>query len=249
MDQSENAADEVTALAGPRQQYVVARRASAAPFWNAASPTENEGDIWELFEVYRRSANRYLNQYFDCLDRLRASSADISAGGRSQEIAIRGNSEGESDVWLLKISHDSAVRDLVALDKILDKAKSEGKPRGRDISPALKLWTFTCSILALIIPKKVTPTLFQVPPTFFQVSPTFFQVSPTFFQVSSVFFQVGAIAGALLLTSRIFRKPPRVNRLDPVQHKVLDLIRSFEQDAMKQRDRGEVLISPVDLDT
>jgi hypothetical protein len=84
MDQSENAADEVTALAGPRQQEVGARRASAAPFWNAASPTENEGDIWELFEVYRRSANRYLNQYFDCLDRLRASSADINADGRSQ---------------------------------------------------------------------------------------------------------------------------------------------------------------------
>ncbi|KAJ4217611.1 hypothetical protein NW759_008919 [Fusarium solani] len=221
MDQSENAADEVTALAGPRQQEVGARRASAAPFWNAASPTENEGDIWELFEVYRRSANRYLNQYFDCLDRLRASSADINAGGRSQEIAIRENSEAEGDVWLLKISHDSAVRDLAALDKILDKAKSEEKPRGRAVSPVVALWTFTCSVLALAIPKKV----------------------------ASAFFEFGALAGALLLTFRIVRKPPRVNRLDPVQHKVRDLIRLFEQGAMKQRDRGEVLISPVDLDT
>lgn len=158
MDQSENAADKVTTLIGSHQQEVGARRTSAAPFWNAASPTENEGDIWELFEVYRRSANRYLNQYFDCLDRLRASSADF-AGGRSQgasgyswtfsytanlnvqtEIAIRENSQAEGDVWLLKISHDSAVRDLVALDKILDKAKSEEKPRGRAVSPVVALW-------------------------------------------------------------------------------------------------------------
>lgn len=80
--------------------------------------------------------------------------------------------------------------------------------------------TFTCSVLALAIPKRV----------------------------ASAFFQVGALAGALLLTFRIVRKPPRVNRLEPVQHKVRDLISLFEQGAMKQRDRDEVLISPVDLD-
>jgi hypothetical protein len=68
-------------------------------------------------------------------------------------------------------------------------------------------------------------------------------------KVASAFFEFGALAGALLLTFRIVRKPPRANRLDPVQHKVRDLIRLFEQGAMKQRDRGEVLISPVDLDT
>ncbi|KAM6519223.1 hypothetical protein FALCPG4_012870 [Fusarium falciforme] len=224
MDQSENEVDEATALADPHQQQVGARRASAVPFWNAASPTENEGDIWELFEVYRRSANRYLNQYFDCLDRLQASSADMNAGGRSQ-VAIRENSDAEGDVWLLKISHDSAVRDLAALDKILDKAKGEEKPRVRDVSPAVVLWTCTCSVLALGLPKKVPWALLQV---------------------SAL---AGTLAGALLLIFRIVRKPPRVNRLDPVQHKVRDLIRLFEQGAMRQRDRGEVLISPVDLNT
>ncbi|KAJ4183799.1 hypothetical protein NW767_013457 [Fusarium falciforme] len=232
MDQSENEVDEVTALAGPHQQQVGARRASAVPFWNAVSPTENEGDIWELFEVYRRSANRYLNQYFDCLDRLRASSADMNAGGRSQEVAIRENSDAEGDVWLLKISHDSAVRDLDALDKILDKAKSEEKPRVRDVSPAVILWTCTCSVLALGLPKKVPSVFFQVPWALLQASAL-----------------AGTLAGALLLIFRIVRKPPRVNRLDPVQHKVRDLIRLFEQGAMRQRGRGEVLISPVDLNT
>ncbi|KAM5354747.1 hypothetical protein ACJ41O_001394 [Fusarium nematophilum] len=221
MDQNGHAADENTTLAGPPQRAVGPRGAPAAPFWNLASPTENGGYIWELFEVCRRSANRYLMQYFDCLDRIRASSAEVDAHGRLQEIVTCEGSGTDSDVWRLKISHDSAVRDLNTLDKILDKAREEGKPPGRAVFPGVAVWTLACSIFALTVPNRVP----------------------------LAFFKVGALAGALLFTFRPLWKPPRVDRLGTVQSKVQGLIQSFGEGTMQQRDRGEVLISPMDSGT
>lgn len=84
MDQSSYVEDESTALASSRQQTVGARGTSSVPDWNAASASHHNRDIFELFEVYRRSANRYLNQYFECLDRLPTSAAELNASSRSQ---------------------------------------------------------------------------------------------------------------------------------------------------------------------
>ncbi|KFY82999.1 hypothetical protein V500_10226 [Pseudogymnoascus sp. VKM F-4518 (FW-2643)] len=216
MDQSSYAADERTALASSRQQTVGARGTSSVP-WNAASANHHEGDISELFEVYRRSANRYLSQYFECLDRLPNSAAEPYAFSQSQEVSTREGSEAERDVNLLKISQDSAVRDLTALDEILDNAKEQEKPPGRIVSSGIAAWTLACSILAYVVPHKA----------------------------SSATFKAGALAGALLFTYRLLRRPPG-NRLGTVQHKIQGLIRSFEEGTMRHRDRGEVLISPLD---
>ncbi|KAF4459649.1 hypothetical protein FALBO_13587 [Fusarium albosuccineum] len=197
MDQNSYAVYESTALASSRQQTVGARGTSGVPSWS-----QSGCDIFELFEVYRRSANRYLNQCFECLDRLPASSTELNAYSRSQ-VSTREGSEAERNVWLLKISHDSAVRDLTVLDEILDKAKEQEKPPERTVSPSIAAWTFACSILAFAVPHKI----------------------------SSAIFKVGALAGALLFTFGLLRKPPRVSRLGPVQHKIQGLIRSFKDDA------------------
>ncbi|RBR18861.1 hypothetical protein FVER53590_11660 [Fusarium verticillioides] len=218
MDQNTFAADENTALTSSRQQTVGAKGSSGVPSWNPVSANQSGCDIFELFEVYRRSANRYMNQYFECLDRLPASGTELNAYSRSQEVSTREGSEAERNVWLLKISHDSAVRDLTVLDEILDKAKEQEKPPGRTVSPGAAVWTFACSILAFAFPHKV----------------------------SSVMFKVGALAGALLFTFDLLRKPPWASRLGPVQHKIQGLIRSFEEGTMRHRDRGEVLVSPLD---
>ncbi|KAF5622288.1 hypothetical protein F52700_10551 [Fusarium sp. NRRL 52700] len=139
MDQNSCAAGESNALAKSRQQIVEARGASDVPFWNTVSSSQSNCDIFELFEVHRRSANRYLNQYFECLDRLPASSAELNVYSRSQ-VSNREGSQAESNVWLLKVSHDSAVRDLTALDEILDMAKEQEKPLRRNFSPGVAAW-------------------------------------------------------------------------------------------------------------
>ncbi|RBQ66607.1 hypothetical protein FVER14953_11660 [Fusarium verticillioides] len=140
MDQNTFAADENTALTSSRQQTVGAKGTSGVPSWNAVSANQSGCDIFELFEVYRRSANRYMNQYFECLDRLPASGTELNAYSRSQEVSTREGSEAERNAWLLKISHDSAVRDLTVLDEILDKAKEQEKPPGRTVSPGAAVW-------------------------------------------------------------------------------------------------------------
>ncbi|CAH0049025.1 unnamed protein product [Clonostachys solani] len=238
MDQNSCAADESTALAISRQQIVGARKISVLSYWNTGPGNQSRYNIFVLYEVYRRSANRYMKQYFECLDRLPASSTEPSnAYGRSQEVSTRegfsiredvsipeGFSmpegyEAESNFWRFKISHDTAVADLTVLDEILDKAKEQEKPPGRTVSPGLAAWTFMCSILAFASPHNVPSTVFKV----------------------------GALTGALLFTSSLVRNVPRASKLGPAQHKIQGLIRSFEEGTMPHRDRSEVLISPLGL--
>ncbi|VUC33274.1 unnamed protein product [Clonostachys rosea] len=217
MDQNSFAADESTALTSSREQTAAARAILALSYWY--TDNEREWDISVLAGVYGRSANRYLEKYFECLDRLPASSAElITAPSRLQEVCTREGNEAERNFWQLKISHDTAVQDLEVLDEILNRAKEQEKPPGRAVSPGLAAWTFMCSILALALPHKVPSTVFKV----------------------------GALAGALLFTSGLLRKVPRVSKLEPVQHKVQGLIRSFEEGTMRHRDRSEVLIPPLD---
>ena len=56
------------------------------------------------------------------------------------ELSKREGSEAESNIWLLKISHDSAVRDLRILVEILDMIKKQEKPRKRTVPPILAAW-------------------------------------------------------------------------------------------------------------
>ena len=56
------------------------------------------------------------------------------------DLSRREGSEEERNMWLLKISHDSAVRDLRVLVEILDTIKEQEKPRKRTVPPILAAW-------------------------------------------------------------------------------------------------------------
>ena len=83
MDYGDYVVDESTALA-TSQQTVESRGGSGAESWNEISANRTECDAFELFEVHRRSANRYLSQYFDCLARLPKSGPELNESDMSQ---------------------------------------------------------------------------------------------------------------------------------------------------------------------
>ena len=83
MDYGDYVVDESTALASS-QQTVESRGTLDAESWNEISANRTGCDVFELFEVHRRSANRYLNQYFECLARLPESSTELNGNDMSQ---------------------------------------------------------------------------------------------------------------------------------------------------------------------
>ncbi|RFN53896.1 hypothetical protein FIE12Z_1810 [Fusarium flagelliforme] len=178
MDYGTHVVGESTALASSHQN-VEARGSSAAEFWNDLA-YQPRCTLYQLFEVHRRFVNRYLNQYFDCLDRLPTSITELNENGMSQELSTREGLKAERNMSLLKISQVTAVHDLKVLVEILDMIKEQEKPQKKTNSPALAAWTVACSILAFVTPHKV----------------------------SSSAFQFGALAGALVFTVRLLRKSP-----------------------------------------
>ena len=56
------------------------------------------------------------------------------------ELSNRWGSEAETNMWRLKISHDTVVQDLKDLIEILDKIKEQEEPQKRPNSPALTAW-------------------------------------------------------------------------------------------------------------
>ncbi|RBR12494.1 uncharacterized protein FIESC28_08618 [Fusarium coffeatum] len=214
MNYDSHVADESAALA--RSYQTVEASGSSDVAWNDLA-YQPRCTIYELFEVHRRFVNRYLNQYFDCLDRLPTSNTELNENGISQELSTRKGLKAESNMSLLKISQATAVHDLKMLVEILDMIKEQERHQKTTNSPALAAWTVACSILALVTPHKV----------------------------SSSAFQIGALAGALLFTVRLLWKPSSLESLDPVQHKLQALLRSFEGGTMKHHDRREVLIAEL----
>ncbi|CAG7559017.1 unnamed protein product [Fusarium equiseti] len=206
--------NESAALASSHQ--AAEARGSSGVAWNDLA-YQPRFTVYELFEVHRRFVNRYLNQYFDCLDRLPTSITELNENGMSQELSTRESLKADRNMSLLKISQATAVHDLKVLVEILGMIKEQEKTQKRTNSPALAAWTVACSILALVTPH----------------------------EVSSFAFQFGALAGALVLTVRLLRKPSSLEPLDPVQHKVQGLLRSLEQGTIQYRDRREVLISEL----
>ena len=81
MDYDSHVVDESIALASSHQS--VEARGSSDVAWNDFA-YQPRCTIYELFEVHRRFVNRYLNQYFDCLDRLPTSFTELNENGMSQ---------------------------------------------------------------------------------------------------------------------------------------------------------------------
>lgn len=81
MDYETHVVDESIALVSSHQS--VETRGSSGLAWNDLA-YQPRCTIYELFEVHRRFVNRYLNQYFDCLDRLPTSITELNENGMSQ---------------------------------------------------------------------------------------------------------------------------------------------------------------------
>jgi hypothetical protein len=56
------------------------------------------------------------------------------------ELSNRWGSEAETNMWRLKISHDTVVQDLKQMIEILDKIKEQEKPPKTTNSSALTAW-------------------------------------------------------------------------------------------------------------
>lgn len=154
MDYDTHVVDESIALANSHQS--VEARGSSGVAWDDLA-YEPRCNIYELFEVHRRFVNGYLNQYFDCLDRLPTSITELDENGMSQgtwnqdscrpspfnflpELSTRKGLKVERNMSLLNISQASAVHDLKMLVEILDMIKEQERRQKTTNSPALTAW-------------------------------------------------------------------------------------------------------------
>ncbi|KAM5346277.1 hypothetical protein ACJ41O_009282 [Fusarium nematophilum] len=59
----------------------------------------------------------------------------------------------------MKISRDTAIRDLLAMETVLAHAKNLRKPQRPAYSSVAAIWTAVCSLSAFTIPIKVAASL------------------------------------------------------------------------------------------
>ncbi|KAL6697681.1 hypothetical protein J3F84DRAFT_369672 [Trichoderma pleuroticola] len=105
---------------------------------------EIERELWEDFEVHRRRADRYLNDYLDCLqlvyDEGRITEVDDSTEENPEDpyrsLIAREFYPNTATLtepqWDLKISFDKLNRDLLAMQETLELLKRR-EPRGKFI--------------------------------------------------------------------------------------------------------------------
>jgi len=123
--------------------------------------SEIERQLWDDFEVHRRSADKYINRYLDCLEQVHeersgqvyeirdsedeALPTDTDMVARGQELDAVGPTRVK---WRLKIMSDSLSLDLLAMDETLDLLRK----RGSDPSPKKNpLPASACSVSAGIL--------------------------------------------------------------------------------------------------
>ncbi|KAK3934626.1 hypothetical protein QBC46DRAFT_399364 [Diplogelasinospora grovesii] len=113
-------------------------------------------DIWTEFEVRRRSAEYYLNRYFECMDRITTSvfaSGDLDPPSPSEALSSRASPDGERGLMRLKIYTDSLLRDLIAMEETLARAQGiHDSAKPPIFSPIPAVWTLGCSLSAIAVP-------------------------------------------------------------------------------------------------
>ncbi|KAK3938089.1 hypothetical protein QBC46DRAFT_441560 [Diplogelasinospora grovesii] len=95
--------------------------------------------MWDDFEIHRRSAVTYINQYLDCLQQVHEERSghvyeidDFNDEVPPPDVAARepdSNATGVTrEEWRLKISRDSLARDLLAMHETLEFLKTRAAP-------------------------------------------------------------------------------------------------------------------------
>ncbi|KAH6988925.1 hypothetical protein BKA56DRAFT_574855 [Ilyonectria sp. MPI-CAGE-AT-0026] len=174
-----------------------------------AYPVQSESDaLLDLsnftkdFEVRRDSADHYLDQYLQCLDRIAAASSyDSHVSFTSQDVTIRTEQEVNRDRVRMDISRDTVIRDLHVMDALITSAKATQNSHRHLFSPAAAVWTFACSVSAVTIPVKLAAGL-------------------------SV---VGAVVGAVVLGAPPLYRYMEERNLDDGLARVQNLRHAFEQ--------------------
>ncbi|KAJ3518371.1 hypothetical protein NM208_g14537 [Fusarium decemcellulare] len=122
------------------------------------------GDIWYQFEVHRSSAEYHLNGYLNYLAQSREVLDDIPVASQGTvpisrplsavsfsscllltrrvptELSTRTRRPRNIILIQIKISRDTAIRDLLAMETVLAYAKNLRKPQKPTYSPVAAIW-------------------------------------------------------------------------------------------------------------
>jgi hypothetical protein len=111
------------------------------------------GDAWKEFESRRRSAEYYLNQYLESLDRISQTCADFDISP-TKAVSIPAQSQTDTDMTRLKICTDTAIRDLTVMENILRRAQENPKLQSQPWSHTAAICTCALCISAVVAPYK-----------------------------------------------------------------------------------------------
>ncbi|RGP72630.1 hypothetical protein FLONG3_6638 [Fusarium longipes] len=179
-------------------------------------PACDENELLKDFEIYRKSVNKDLGDYFRCLDR---HSQRDNLPGLKCILKNTQINEGAEIADLSALNNVSArvMQELSVLNDILQEPQRREQHLVEYMSPSLASWTASCLILAYAVPHSAL----------------------------SMAFVLGTSAGTGLLIMQLVRKYLRLRELAPLQHKVQGLIRAFKNGTIRYRDLDEVLISSL----
>ncbi|KAH6608419.1 hypothetical protein Trco_001765 [Trichoderma cornu-damae] len=122
---------------------------------------EIDRELRDDFEVHRRSANRYMNQYLDCLRRVCEERSrhvyeinddfEVEAPA-TMELAAREPDSGVTrEQWRLKISRDCLTRDLLAMQETLEVLKGRADRSPRKSALPISAVSFSTGALSLML--------------------------------------------------------------------------------------------------
>ncbi|OAP54434.1 hypothetical protein AYL99_11535 [Fonsecaea erecta] len=119
---------------------------------------EIDREMWDDFEIHRRSADTYMNQYLDCLQQVQEQRSghvreidDLDDG-----VPPTGKRAPDSSVvtrkeWRLKISRDALARDLLAMHETLEFLKMRTAPPPRKGALSISALTISAATLGCIL--------------------------------------------------------------------------------------------------
>ncbi|OHF01532.1 hypothetical protein CORC01_03288 [Colletotrichum orchidophilum] len=102
---------------------------------NCQTETETERELWDDVEIHRRSADMYMDQYLDHLQKVHAERPRHvhTIENSDDEVSTMGLNSADMtrEQWRLMISRDSLARDLLAMHETLEYLKPRAAPSPR----------------------------------------------------------------------------------------------------------------------
>ncbi|KAF4472815.1 hypothetical protein FALBO_296 [Fusarium albosuccineum] len=93
---------------------------------------------------------------------MRGKSSKFANKSYPAALSIPSQMQTDRDVVRLKISSDTAIRDLIVMERILYQTQENSRLRPQAVSPVAAVCTFVCSVSAITIPVKFAASLSAV---------------------------------------------------------------------------------------